>query len=534
MGDRALATSTRSYRNLIVLAVLLLAAASYLLYRFVDFNEVKLAAGYYDKRITILSTSDIHGHLVYNEANGGYYTLDEVNVEMGMPLMKGIVDRIREKHPDALLLDSGDMFHGTNEANIDKAQGVLEAANLMGFDAMAAGNHDFDFGFDRLMEIKSELSFPILSANTFFNGEPAFQDYLIKEADGLRIGIFGLTVPDSLSNMNVFEQSGAIEYQDPTLIAEKVVAKLRKEGVDTIVLVSHLGDDRDKELVREVPGIDLVLSGHHHWLYKKPDRVEDSYIVEAGSYSTHVGEAVLYFRGGKVANMSWKVHQTKDRSLEDKEVLAVADKYHALALEAGKRIVGSTAVALDGTRTHVRSQETNLANALADAMREQGKADIALLNGGAIRESVPEGQLRLYDVTKPLPFVNSLVTVEVKGDKIYEALERGVRAWPFGSSNGGFLQVSGLEYRFDGSKPAGKRIISVTKDGRPLDRDKTYKVAINDYLVNGGDNYEEFKEAKALSKGDLLSTVFAKYIESKGVINPGTDGRIEVVNARYK
>lgn len=527
------APTRKSYRNIIVLGILLLALGAYLTIRLVNFNEVKLAAGFYDQKITIMSTADIHGHLVYSEANGGYYTLDEVNTEMGLPLMKGIVDDIRASNPDSLLLDSGDMFHGTNEANVNKAEGIVEAVNLMGYDAMAPGNHDFDFGFDRLLEIKSQLNFPMLSANVSAKGEKVFKPYLIKEVGGLKIGLFGLTVPDSLSNMNVFGPTD-VRFEDPVTEAKKTVAALQAENVNAIILVSHLGDDRDKELVKQVGGIDLVLSGHHHWLYKEPDKVDDTYVVEAGSYSTHVGQADLYFKNGKVADLSWTLHQSKDRSKENPAMAAIADKYYAIAFERGKRVVGSSEVVLDGVRSHVRSQETNLADLLTDAMREKADADIALVNGGAIRESIPQGQVRLYDVSKPLPFVNSLMTVEVKGSRIYEALERGLRGWPNGSSNGGFLQVSGFSYEFDGSKPAGKRLVSVTKDGKPLDKDKLYKLATNDYLVNGGDNYVEFKDAKQLYKGDLLSTVLADYIESKGKVEGKTDGRIKVINERYK
>lgn len=527
-------TATRkSYRNVIVLGVLLLAVIVYLTIKLVNFNEVKLAAGIYDRKITIMSTADIHGHLVYEEANGGYYTLDEINTQMGLPLMKGIVDDIRASNPDSLLLDSGDMFHGTNEANVNEAEGIVEAVNLMGFDAMVAGNHDFDFGFDRILEIESQLNFPILSANVNFEGELAFKPYLIKEVGGLKIGLFGLTVPESLSNMNVFGPAD-VSFEDPVDTAKRMVAALQAEKVNSIILVSHLGDDKDKELVKEVDGIDLVLCGHHHWLYKEPDKVNDTYLVEAGSYSTHVGQADLYFKDGKVVDMSWKLHQSQDRSKEDPAIAAIADKYYAIAFEKGKRVVGRSNVVLNGVRSHVRSQETNLANVLTDAMREAGDADIALLNGGSIRESIPQGEIRLYDVSKPLPFVNSLITVEIKGDKIYEALERGLRGWPNGSSNGGFLQVSGISYEFDGSKPAGRRLVSVTKDGKPLDKDKLYKLATNDYLVYGGDNYEEFKDAKQLYKGDLLSTVLADYIESKGEVEGKLDGRIKVINERYK
>ncbi|NEW06270.1 bifunctional metallophosphatase/5'-nucleotidase [Paenibacillus sp. SYP-B3998] len=523
----------KKYTNIIVLGVLLLVAAGYLTYRTVNFNDVLLKVGYYEKKISLINSGDVHGHLVYDEANGGYYSLDEVNVEMGMPLMKGIIDDLRKENPDSLLLDSGDMFHGTNEANVNEGQGVVEAANLMGYDAMALGNHDLDFGFDRAVAIKAELKYPILSANVYRKGKLVFDPYKIVTVGGKKIGIFGLTVPEALSNMNVSDPTG-VEFGDPAVSARQTIDELRKQNVDAIVLVSHLGDDLDKQLIKDVDGIDFILCGHHHWLYKDIEKINNTFYAEPGSYSTHVGLADMYFRSGKVAKVTWSLFQSKDRTKEDKAVAQVAEKYHAIALEQGKEILGTSTVQLNGIRSQVRSKETNLANLITDSMREIGKADIALLNGGGIRESVPKGEVSLYNAGRPLPFVNSLMTIEVKGEVVYAALERGLREWPNGSSNGGFLQVSGIKYEFDGSKPAGKRLISVYKDGQPLAKDKVYKVATNDYLINGGDNYKEFEGAKVISKGDLLRDVLAAYIRNKKEVTPEVDGRIKILNERYK
>ncbi|WP_222708607.1 metallophosphoesterase [Paenibacillus sp. N3.4] len=218
----------KKYTNLIVLGILLAAAAIYLTARTVNLNDVLLGIGYFDKKISLINTGDVHGHLVYEEANGGYYTLDEVNVQMGLPLVKGIVNELRQENPDSLFIDSGDMFHGTNEANIDEAKGVVEAANLMGYDAMVLGNHDLDFGFDRAEAIRAELKYPILSANTWRDGKPAFDAYKIVTVGGKKIGIFGLTVPESLSNMNVSDPKG-VQFEDPAKSAQKVIADLQTQ-----------------------------------------------------------------------------------------------------------------------------------------------------------------------------------------------------------------------------------------------------------------------------------------------------------------
>lgn len=522
----------KSYKNLIVMGVLVLGIAAFLVVKYVNFNDVLKSVGYYDEKISVVSTADIHGHIVFDEEAGGYYSLDDVSVMMGMPLMKHIIDGMKEKNKNTLVLDSGDMFHGTNEANVNKGEGVVEVANLMGYNAMTPGNHDFNFGLDRLMQIKSELKFPILSANIYKDGKPAFQEYKIVQVGSKKIGLFGMTEQQALINTNSRDTEG-VTIEDPVKIAKKMVSTL-KGKVDAIVLISHLGDDIDRQVVKQVDGIDLILCGHHHFLYEKADKVNNTYLVEAGGYSTHVGLADMYFKDGKVSKVVWSVKKSKDKDKVDPAANKVAQKYHAIAFESAKEVVGKSKDKLDGFRSNVRSKETNLADLLCDAMREIGGADLTLMNGGGIRESIPVGSINLYAVGKALPFVNSLVTIEVKGENIYTAVERGVRLYPDGGSNGGFLQVSGIKYTFDASKPAGKRIVSVTIDGKPLDRNKYYKVATNDYLYNGGDGYDELKEGKLLSKGELLKDVLAKYIKEKGEVTAKTEGRIKVVNERYK
>jgi 5'-nucleotidase / UDP-sugar diphosphatase len=524
----------RKYTNVIILGLLVLGLAGYLISVKVKVHDVLLSMNYYEDKIAIINTADVHGHLIYELANGGYYSVDEVNVQMGLPLIKTLVDELRSKHEHSLFIDSGDLFHGTNEANEGEGQGVVEAVNLLGYDAMVAGNHDFNFGFDRLKEIEGQLNFPILTANVLKEGKPVFEQYKVVDIGGKKLGLFGLTVPESRSNMNITDSNSHVEFEDPEVAARRVIPILKEQGVDAIILISHLGDDIDAELVKVVDGIDLVLSGHHHWLYKEAKKVNNTYIVEAGSYSTHVGLAQVYFKNGKVSAVDWEVLQESDKTKQDPEVAAVAEKYHQIALEKGKEIVGHSKVKLNGIRSQVRTKETNLANLLTDAMREEAQADITLMNGGGIRESIPDGDISLYDIGRPLPFVNSTVTVELPGEKIYQALERGLREWPHGANNGGFLHVSGISYTFDGSKPAGERLVRVMKDGQPLDQSKLYKVVTNDYLANGGDNYEEFRDARLISSGKLLREVLADYIRKKGSVEPQVEGRIEIVNERYK
>lgn len=521
----------RKYTNLIVLGAVILIVLGCFIVKNTDFNALLLGTGYYDDKISIINTADMHGQIVFDDETGGYYTLDEVEIMMGMPLVKKLADDIKKQSKNWLFLDSGDMFHGTNEANIEKAKGIVEEVNLMGYTAMTPGNHDFDFGIDRLVEIKNQLNFPILSANILKDGKPLFEEYKIVQAGNKRIGLFGLTVKDALNYTNSRDTNG-VTLDDPFKSAERIVSILRGQ-VDAVVLISHLGDEVDREVASKVDGIDLILCGHHHKLYKTAEKVKNTYLVEAGSCTTYLGYAEMYFKKGKLSKVEWKYTRSTDKSKGDKKMALLAQKYYKIAFESSKEVMGRANVKLDGFRSRVRSEETNLANLLADAMRETAKADLTLMNGGGIRESIPQGEISIYKIGKVLPFNNSLVTIELSGEKIYDSIERGLRQYPNGAYNGGFLQVSGISYTFDGSKPAGERLISVTRDGKPLDKNKVYKVATNDYLYNGGDNYDEFVNAKQISKGELLKDVLIKYIRERGEVTPKVEGRIIVKNKRY-
>ena len=520
------------YRNIIFLSILLISTLIFSAVNFIDSDEFLLNAGYYDEKIYIAGTSDVHGHIVSDTDESEYYS-EDANYIMGLPMIDAIMKEMKESNERVLFLDCGDLFHGTNEANIEEGKGVVEIVNKMDYSAMVPGNHDFNFGFERLVEIKSQIKFPILSANIYKNEELVFDEYKVFEIGDKKIGLFGLTSPISLYHLNTDDHEN-VEFEDPVIAAQRVVTKIdNKENVDIIVLMSHLGRETDEKIMNEINGIDLILSGHYHNLSNSIERIGNTYFVEMGAMTTHVGVAKIYFRNNKVAKISWRAIYSDNTELIDKELKDLSQTYHKKALEDAGVILGIANVRLNGVRSQVRSKETNLANLLTDAMREVGKADITLMNGGGIRQSIPEGEIDLYTLGKVLPFSNSLVTIEMSGEQIYKALERGLRSYP-DIGNGGFLQVSGISYSFDATKRVGEKIVSVTQDGVPLNKDEFYRVATNDFLFNGGDGYEELVGCELISAGDLLKNVLAMYIKEKRIVEPAEEGRIIVINERYK
>lgn len=521
----------KKYINVIILSIVAICVLVYLVAKNINFQDVFLSVGIYDEKISIVNTADIHGHILYDEEIG-YYSMDTTKNIRGMPILKTLADDVKESNENTIMLDSGDLFHGTNEANIEKGRAIVEIANKMGYTAMTIGNHDFNFGMDRLKEIRDQLTFPILCANILENGSPIFEQYRVLELGEIKVGLFGLTHEESLTYTNSRDIEN-VTIENATIVAQRILPQIR-ENCDVVILISHLGQERDIELVQKVSGIDLILSGHHHILQTKIMKENKTYLAEAGSFATHIGIADIYMKNKQAENIVWRVETTSDQSKAEKETAAIAQNYYEIAYESLKEVVGRADTRLNGLRFDVRSKETNLANLLTDAMKEVGNADLAIMNGGGIRQSIPEGDISLYTIGEVLPFYNSLVTIEIKGETIYEAIENGLTSYPSGMYNGAFPQVSGISYEFDGSQIAGERLQKVYKDGLPIDKEKVYKVATNDYLYNGGDGYECLKDARLIFSGGLLKDVLADYIKDKNTVSPGLEGRITVINERYK
>jgi len=520
------------YNGLVVFIVLLFFLSGIYLFNRFSLNDALLKTGYYDSKVTIMNTADIHGHMTLEKNSWGQYTTEDINNIMGLPLVAGLISKESENN-NILLFDCGDMFHGTNESNVNRGEGMVKLVNMMPYNAMAVGSNDFNFGVERFIQLSEEVSHPYVCANLYHDDERLFDSYKVFNIEGKKIGVFGLLTPDAVPKTDSYAKAH-ISITDPVQEANDVVHHLKQIGVDAIVLLSHLGDNNDKDLAEQVDGIDLILSARRHNLYTTPVVVNNTSIVEVGAWTTHLGKADLYFKDDKLVKITWKLLSSKDAGLQNSEMLNIANQYKEIALEASKLVVGYTNVELNGARTHMRTGETNLGNLLTDAMREVGDAEIAIINGGVVRESISVGDINQYQLGRALPFTNSLIVIEVEGSYIISALERGLRAYPNGV-NGAFLHVSGLNFTFDASKPPGERVTEVLYENEPIDPDRTFIVATSDYLFYGGDNYTEFSNGNILEVKGLLKEVMADYLQIiDSNIDASIEGRIVKKGEKYK
>ncbi|MCL5290828.1 MAG: 5'-nucleotidase C-terminal domain-containing protein [Firmicutes bacterium] len=474
------------------------------------------------------------------------------------------VSKIRDEVENSLLLDAGDVFSGTLYFTQFQGQADLELMNLLGYDAMGLGNHEFDKGPEGLAKFitgnypegyKTPAQFPVVNANFDFSNEPVLKDLahttvgeqgadnldgqiypaVILDVNGEKVGVIGVATEDTAF---ISSPGDNIEINDAFEAAEEAVTMLESKGINKIVAISHLGWDRDLQLAEEVEGIDIVVGGHSH---TKPDQYpalvdKDStptVVVQAKDHGEFLGRLDVTFDDhGVIISSVGSLLAVKDYAADAATSARLAE-YAAVLDDFKTTVVGSTQVALDGLRANVRTKETNLGNLIADAMLAKASgtgATIAITNAGGIRASIDEGDITLGEVLTVMPFGNTLTVLELTGEQIVAALENGVSKVP--AQEGRFPQVAGLKFVYDPAQPENSRMISVlvkTANGyQPIDRQAKYMVATNSFMAGGGDFYTMFKEAgRVIDMGNVDYEVFKEYLEKHSPVNPQVEGRIQ-------
>jgi 2',3'-cyclic-nucleotide 2'-phosphodiesterase (5'-nucleotidase family) len=473
--------------------------------------------------ISIVHTNDTHARVEAGSYDG-----------MGLDKVATIVNNVKAANPNTLVLDAGDALHGQTIATLVEGESIIKIFNEIGYDAMTAGNHDFNYGKERLLELSEMADFPILGANVYKeNYENFLPEYVIKEVGGVKVGIFGLATPETKFKSHPKNTEG-LEFFDSVIIGKLMVAKLQDKA-DVIVALSHLGLDQSStersDLIAEyVDGIDLIVDGHSHTVLEEGMMVGDTMIVQAGEYDKNVGHVDILVKNGKVSSMTAKlITKEEGEALEaDPDVVAIVEEIKEANDLITEEVIGSTEIKLEGAREFVRTSETNLGNLITDSMVEFTGADIALTNGGGIRDSIQIGDITVGDVITVLPFGNYVVTIDVTGAELMEALQHGYSAYP--ESLGAFPHISGMNVVLDPSQEAGSKVVEVTVGGEELDMEATYSLATNDFLAAGGDDYTMFGDNELTALYPGLDEILIEYIKEYGTEGSPVEGRIQTVD----
>ncbi|MCF7940427.1 MAG: 5'-nucleotidase C-terminal domain-containing protein [Spirochaetia bacterium] len=462
-----------------------------------------------DFHLYVLHTNDTHGRVLEGAYDG-----------MGFAKISTIAGMYREQADNVLLLDAGDAMHGTTLATLVQGESIAQVMNTVGYDAMAAGNHDFNYGYERLIELNEMTDFPILSANTYdAEGSRILPPYTIFTYNDVKVAVFGITTSESYYKVHPKHIEG-LTFADSVQTSQEMVDTLSSEA-DVIIALVHLGVDEAStdtsiRIAEQVSGIDLIVDGHSHTTLPEGLLVNDTLIVQAGSYDKSLGAVDIHIVDRQVAGITAQLYskeQVAEREIaDDPAVLAVVED---LIIEQDKitnEVVAFTNEVLDGEREQVRTRPTNLARIITSAMVEATGADCAITNGGGIRASIQPGEVTMGEIISVLPFNNTCVVVNVTGEELYQAVEHGLSQAP--EPNGAYSQLGNLVAIYNIYNEPGNRVYKLKINGETVDKDATYSVATNDFMAAGGDGYTMFAGKPLQAEVGTLDGVLIDYMKT--------------------
>ncbi|HAT5010435.1 bifunctional UDP-sugar hydrolase/5'-nucleotidase UshA [Serratia marcescens] len=498
--------------------------------------------------ITILHTNDHHGHFWQNDHG-----------EYGLGAQKTLVDGIRQEVAaqggSLLLLSGGDINTGVPESDLQDAEPDFRGMNLVGYDAMAIGNHEFDNPLSVLRQQEKWATFPLLSANIYqkSTGQRLFKPYALFDKQGIKIAVIGLTTDDTakIGNPEYFTD---MEFRVPAQEAKQVVEQLRKdEKPDVIIAATHMGHydngehgsnaPGDVEMARSLPAgyLDMIVGGHSQdpvcmagdnrkqadyvpGTPCSPDRQNGTWIVQAHEWGKYVGRADFEFRNGELklvhyqlipVNLKKKVEKADGTServyytrqiAEDPAMMKLLTPFQDKGKAQLEVKIGSVNGKLEGDRSKVRFVQTNLARVMLAAQRERADADFAVMSGGGVRDSIESGDITYKNVLKVQPFGNTLVHVDMKGSEVEQYLAVVANMKP---DSGAYAQFANVSLVAD-----GKGVSEVKINGQPLQADKTYRMATLNFNALGGDGYPKLDGLPSyVNTGFIDAEVLKQYIE---------------------
>lgn len=450
-------------------------------------------------------------------------------------------------------LDAGDQFQGSLFYTTYHGKAEAEFMNKIGFDVMAVGNHEFDNGPDTLADFIDLVEFPVVSGNIkVADGEKLsgkIKEWTVLDVGGEKVGILSVLTPDTA---NISSPGAGVTFGEEIAYLKDAVARIRGEGVNKVILLSHVGFLKDQEIAAAVEGISAIVGGHSHTLLSNTVEGAPAYatlvqnpagkavpIVQAYAYSKYLGELALTFdEDGYITDAKGDTI-VLDGSVTPDEGIEARIKELAAPIEQMKATpIGEVTAVIDGSRETCRAQECAMGVLVTDAMlartADQGMT-IAITNGGGLRASIDAGTATVGDVLSVLPFQNTLATMKLAGADIVAALEAAVSGIEEGA--GKFPQVGGLRFTLDKSvAPNAGRVSKVeVKEGDawvPIDPAKVYGVATNNFMRGGGDGYKVFAEKSTdfYDFGPGLEEVVAEYLANNVPYTPKTEGRIVMAN----
>ncbi|MBI3952224.1 MAG: bifunctional metallophosphatase/5'-nucleotidase [Acidobacteria bacterium] len=484
--------------------------------------------------LTILGTTDLHGNIDPID----YFTDTPAN--RGLAKVFTLVKQVRRQQPNTLLIDSGDCIQGTplvyyhNVKNPTPAHPMMLVMSYMGYDGMAVGNHEFNFGLHIIEKARREVGFPWLSANTYrtADGSNYFTPTIVREVAGVRVGILGLTTP-AIPTWENPENYAGLEFRNPVEEARRWVPILReKERCDIVVVAVHMGLDRDLttgkvwpqdapgdnqayQIAESVPGIDIIFMGHTH--RKTPEAfVNGVLLTNAGQWAENLARVDVELE--RSSDERWKmvakhsqVIPVGDSVVADPEILDIAKPYHEETQKWLSTAIGETPVALDGR--DARFRDTAIIDLIHRVQMDVGKADVSMAAMFNPSVHIDAGLVTVRQIASLYIYENTLVVLEITGQQLKQALEHSAeyfQTYRAGATPAqlinmqmpgfNFDMAEGVNYDIDLRRPVGDRVVNLTYQGKPVRPDQKFRLATNNYRVNGGGGFTMYRNAPVVYK----------------------------------
>ena len=501
--------------------------------------------------LTILHTNDNHGHFWQNKYG-------ELGMAARATLIKNIRTEVENAGGSVLTLSGGDINTGVPESDLQDAEPDFIGMNMIGYDAMAVGNHEFDNPLDVLAKQADWANFPFLAANIYKDGKRMFAPYKIFTKNGIKIAVIGLTTEDTakIGNPEFIQQ---VTFTDPKREAKLVIAELKaKYQPDVIIAATHMGHYLDGNNGSNAPGdvqlaryldegdLDMIIGGHsqeplcmeapnQYADFKpgddcKPDIQNGTDIVQAYEWGKYVGRADYTFKNGEFELASYKlipvnlkkkiVNADGDKVrvfvgneiTQNEEVKNTLQPYQEKGQEALSIIIGQTDGLLQGERDVVRNNQTNLGRLIATAHMQHAQADFGIMNSGGVRASIETGNISYKDVLTVQPFGNMLTYVEMNGANIIDYLNQVAT---ISKDSGGYAQFSGISLNVSNGQ-----VNNVTIAGKAIDLNKTYRFTVPSFNAAGGDGYPDIRSNPSyVNTGYVDADVLKEFIQKNSPIN---------------
>ncbi|WP_151174133.1 bifunctional UDP-sugar hydrolase/5'-nucleotidase UshA [Pseudoalteromonas ruthenica] len=494
--------------------------------------------------ISVFHTNDHHGRFWHNDKG-------EYGMAARATLLKQLRAQAKQRGDTVLLLSGGDINTGIPESDLQHAEPDFKAMTLLGYDAMAIGNHEFDNPLAVLDKQQRWADFPLLSANIIDkrNGEPAYTPYTLLQRDNLKIAILGLTTTDTAKIANP-DFIGNFDFIEPATATKNMLPKIERRNPDIVIAVTHMGHysnaqhginaPGDVTLARNLPkgAVDMIIGGHSQepvcmaaknsnndgyrpGMPCQPDNQNGIWIMQAHEWGKYVGHARFKLLGEELTLESYELIPVnlKDATGEwvgdyinkDQEMLDFLTPYQQKGQEKLSVTLGHTEVHLQGDRNKVRFGQTNLGQLITQAQMNHVDADFAVISGGGIRDSISQGDIDYKDILRVHPFKNRIGYIEFSGRETFAYISK-VASYPVDS---------GAYAHFNQVAPVceGDKLVSVRIDGQPLELDKTYRMSINSYNAAGGDGYPRLNtDTRFVDTGDSDASILSEYVSKHSPI----------------